>query len=93
MAVCVAVMVVMIMIVLMVMMAVIVAGPICSAFRLKGFLNLPESCSETSQHFFNHVVGADPESAFANLGREMAISQMPCKPHQLMAIFVPDFHE
>src|SRR6516162_11962931 len=92
MVVCVIVMVVM-MIVVIVTMAVIVASTVGPAFGLKGFLNLLECCSETSQHFFNHVVGADTESDLANFGREMAISQMPGKPHQLMAVLVTDFHE
>jgi hypothetical protein len=93
MVVCVIVMVVVMMVVVIVTMVVIVAGAVGPAFGLKGLLNSQECCSETAQHFFNHVVGTDAQSAFANLGRKMAISKVPGEPHQLMAVFVADFHQ
>jgi hypothetical protein len=74
-------------------MVVIVSGTVGAALRLKSCLHFAELGSETLKHFFNHVVGSDTEGAFANLCGEMAISKMPGKSHQLMSVFVPDFHE
>src|SRR5215468_5790997 len=86
-------MVVRVIVMVVMVMAVIVGGAVSAAFGLKGFLDLVEGCSETLEHFFNHVVGADAQSVFANLGREVAISKVPGEPHQLLAVFVADFHE
>src|SRR5215472_1530953 len=92
MMVCVIVMIVTMMIVVMVVV-VIVSGTVGTAFGLKRCLDLLDSGSETLKHSFNNVVGPDTEDVFANLSREMAISKMPGKSHQLMAVFVPDFHQ
>jgi len=78
--------------VVVIVMLVIVCGAVRAAFGLKGCVETVEFGSETLEHFFNHVIGPDAQSAFANLRREMAISKMPGESHQLMAIFVPDFH-
>ena len=86
MVVCVTAMIV----VMIVAITVIVGCTVSATFGLKSCLNLMDACSETLQHFFNHVVGADSERIFANLRRQMAISKMPGESHQLMAIFVPD---
>ena len=80
-------------IVMVVVMAVIVRGTVGPAFWLKSCLDLLDYGSETLQHFFNHVVRADAEGVFANLRGEMAISKMPSQSHQLMSIFVTDFHQ
>ena len=93
MVVCVVAMIVMMILVVVMVMVVIVGGAVGAPFGLKSCLDVVEFGSETLEHFFNHVVGADTESAFANLGREMAISKMPAESHQLMAVFVPDFYE
>src|SRR5215467_564285 len=85
-------MIVVIMIVVMVM-AVIVGGAVSAAFGLKGFFDLVDCCSETLQHFLNHVVGPDAQGIFANLGGQVAVSKMPGESHQLMPVFVPYFHQ
>src|SRR5262245_2486747 len=93
MVVCVVAMIVMMMMVVVMVMVVIVGGAVGAAFGLKSCLDFVEFGSETLEHFFNHVVGADTEDAFANLCWEMAISKMPGESHQLIAVLVPDFHE
>jgi hypothetical protein len=93
MVVCVIAMIVMMMMVVVLVMVVIVSGTVGAALRLKSCLYFAEFGSETLQHFFNYVVGPDTEGVFANLCREMAISKMPGESHQLMAVFVPDFHQ
>ena len=93
MVVCVVAMIVMMMMVVVLVMVVIVSGTVGAALRLKSCLHFAELGSETLKHFFNHVVGSDTEGALANLCGEMAISKMPGKSHQLMSVFVPDFHQ
>src|SRR5215470_1990009 len=85
-------MIVVIMIVAMVM-AAIVGDAVSAAFGLKGSLDLVECCSETLQHFLNHVVGSDAQSAFANLGGQVAVSKMPGESHQLVTVVMPHFHQ
>ena len=94
MVVCVVAMIVMMMMMVVVqVIVVIVSGTVGAALRLKSCLHFTELGSETLKHFFNHVVGSDTEGALANLCGEMAISKMPGKSHQLMSVFVPNFHE
>jgi len=84
-------MIVVIMIVVMVM-AMILGGAVSAAFGLKGFLDALECCSETLQHFLNHMIGPDAQSAFANLGGQVAVSKMPGESHQLVTGVMPHFH-
>jgi hypothetical protein len=80
-------------IVIVVVMTVIVGGTVRPAFWLKSCLDFLDCGSEPLQHFFNHMVRANVEGVFANLRGEMAISKMPSQSHQLMSIFVTDFHQ
>ena len=86
------VMMIVVIMIVVIVMAVLVGGAVSAAFGLKGFFDLVDCCSETLQHFFNHVVGPDPQGIFANFCGEMAISKMPGQSPQMTAIFVPDFH-
>jgi hypothetical protein len=45
---------------------------------------------ETMQQILDHAVGPDAKDLAANFGRQMPISQMPGKPHELIGISVPD---
>src|SRR5215469_1044762 len=87
------VMMIVVIMIVVIVMAVLVGGAVSAAFGLKGFLDLVECCSETLQHFFNHVVGPDAQSAFANLRGQVAVSKMPGESHQLMTVSVPYFHQ
>jgi hypothetical protein len=86
-------MVVVIVIAVVMMVAVTVRSAVGSTFGLESGLYFAEIGSETLQHFFNHVIGSDAQSVFANIRGEMAISEMPSESYQLIAIFVPDFYE
>jgi hypothetical protein len=38
------------------------------------------------------MVGPNPKNVASNFSRQVPVSQMPRKAHELMGIFVPDFH-
>jgi hypothetical protein len=62
-----------------------------SALGLEG---RPYPCkfrSETKEHILDHVVGANAENIVLDFRRQMPISQVPSKAHQLMGVLVPDF--
>src|SRR5262245_12163451 len=75
------------------MMVVIVGGAVCAAFRLESCVDFLERGSETLQHFLHYVIRPNAEHVSANLGRQVAISKVPSKAHQLVAVFVTDFHQ
>src|SRR5215470_11029380 len=83
--------VMMLMVIVMVMM--IVGGTVSPTFRLKSSLHTVKSGTESLEHFFNHVIGPDPQGVFANLREEMPISQMPGQSHQLMMVRVSDLYQ
>jgi hypothetical protein len=73
-------------------MVVMVATPTVRAtFGLEGDLHLHEIRSETAEHFFDHVVGPNTKNVVSNFSRQVPVSQMPRKAHELMGIFVSDF--
>jgi hypothetical protein len=78
----------MLIVVVVVMVTVITIG---SALRLERGLHLHKICSETAEHFLNHMVGADAKNLFSNFRRQMPISQMPGEAYKLMGIPMPDF--
>ena len=82
-------------VVVMVMMTVCVGcrRAVGAAFGLKRLFDFPEFGSETFQHFFNHVIGADEQGVFANLRWEMTIPEVPRKSHELVAIFMTNFEK
>jgi len=45
------------------------------------------------QHILDHVVGPDVKNVMSNLRRQMAISQMPGKTHELIGILMPHLDE
>ncbi|HUE57329.1 MAG TPA: hypothetical protein VMO76_15950 [Candidatus Udaeobacter sp.] len=82
------------MIMLTVAMVVMVAvTAVCAAFGLERNLYLHEFRSETVEHILDHMVWANAKGIIPNLGRKMAISQVPSEAHQLMAILMPDFDD
>jgi len=80
----------MLMVIVMVMM--IVDGTVSPTFRLKSSLHTVKSGTESLEHFFNHVIGPDPQGIFANVGGEMPISQVPGQSHQLMVVRLSDLY-
>jgi len=66
---------------------------VSAAFRLEGGLHIYKRRSEAMEHFLDHMVGSNTKNPASNLGRQMPISQMPRKPHELIGVFVPDFDD
>jgi hypothetical protein len=75
--------------VIVVMMVAVVA--VGAAFRLERGLRLYKLGSEATQHLLDHMIGPNAKSLIANFSRQMSISQMPSKTHELIGILVPNF--
>jgi hypothetical protein len=75
--------------VIMIVMAAVAA--VSAAFGLEGGLHLDKIRSEAMEHIFDHMVGPNAKNLVSNFSRQMSISQMPGKAHELIRIFMPDF--
>ena len=64
-----------------------------ATFRLKGHPHLDQDCSEALQHVFDHVIGPYAKHRLPYLGRQMTITQVPRKAHELTWILMPDFND
>jgi hypothetical protein len=73
---------------MVVMMAVTAVG---AALGLERGLHLYKIRSEAVEHILDHMVGPDAKSLVPNFSRQMSISQMPSKAHQLIGRSMPDF--
>jgi len=62
-----------------------------AAFRLERGLQLQKLRSEAMEHLLDHMIGPNAKNLIANFSRQMPISQMPGKAHELVGIFVPNF--
>jgi hypothetical protein len=71
--------------------AMVAVASVSAAFGLERDLHLYEIRSKTNEHILDHVVRPNAKNLVSNLGRQMAISQMPRKARQLIGIFVSDF--
>jgi hypothetical protein len=56
-------------------------------------LRLYKIRSEAMEHILNHMVGPNVKNLVSNFGRQMPISQMPSKAHELIEILMPDFDD
>lgn len=54
-----------------------------AAFRIERRLDLDDAAAEPLHHVGDHVVAADANPFFADLGRQMTIADMPGKPREL----------
>jgi hypothetical protein len=70
----------------------VIVATIRAAFGLKGCLHLNELRSKATEHILDHMVGPNPKNVASNFSRQVPVSQMPRKAHELMGIFVSDFH-
>ena len=75
--------------VFVVMMAAITA--VSAAFWLERDVHLYKLRSEAMKHLLDHIVGPNAKNLVANFSRQMPISKMPGKPHELIGFFMPDF--
>jgi hypothetical protein len=73
------------------MLVVMVAITVSATFRLERRLQLYKLRSEAMKHLLDHMVGPNAKNLVANLSRQMPVSQMPGKAHELIGILVPDF--
>ena len=65
--------------------------PVSAAFRLESCLDRLNICSETVEHVFDHVVGANKKDLSSNFSRQVSIAQVPGKANQLNGILMSDF--
>jgi hypothetical protein len=70
----------------------VVMAAVRAAFGLKRGLHLHELRSKATEHIFDYVVRPNTKSVVSNFSRQVTVSQMPRKAHELMGIFVSDFH-
>ncbi len=71
--------------------AMVAVASVSAAFGLERGLHLYEIRSKTNEHILDHVVGPNKKNMVSNFGRQMPITQVPGKAHQLDRIFVSDF--
>jgi hypothetical protein len=77
-----------------VLIVVMVAVAAVSApFRLERGLHVDKTRLEAMQHIFDYVVGPDAQNLMSNFSRQMPISQMPGKTHELIGILMPHLDE
>jgi hypothetical protein len=74
-----------------IMVAMVAVAAVSTAFRLERGLHLYNLRSEAMEHLLDHMVGPNAKSLIANFSRQMSISQMPSKTHELLGILVPNF--
>jgi hypothetical protein len=74
-----------------VMVVMVAVAAVSAAFGLEGGLRLYKIRFEVMKHILDHMVGAYAKNLVSNLSRQMPISQMPSKAHELIGIFMPDF--
>jgi hypothetical protein len=75
-------------VIMVVMVAIVAVG---AAFRLERGLHLYKLRSEAMEHLLDDMVGPNAKNLIANFSRQMPISQMPGKAHELIGFFMPDF--
>jgi len=71
---------------------IVAVAAVRAAFGLKRGLHLHELCTKAMEHIFDYVVGPNTKSVVSNFSRQVPVSQMPRKAHELIGIFVSDFH-
>lgn len=80
-----------------IMMAVtmrrVAAAGIGSAFRIERRLDGDDARAETSHHLLDDMIAPDAKALADDLGRQMAVAEMPRDPDQMMRIGATDFHQ
>jgi hypothetical protein len=71
---------------------IVIMAAVRTTFGLKWGLQLRELRSKAMKHLFDHVVGPNTKSVVSNFSRQVPVSQMPRKAHELMGILMADFH-
>jgi len=76
-----------------IVVAMMAVAAVSAPFRLERSLHAYKNRFEAMQHILDHVVGPDVKNVMSNLRRQMAISQMPGKTHELIGILMPHLDE
>jgi hypothetical protein len=61
-----------------------------AAFGLKGGLQPDQRRAEAAKHVFDHMIRPNPKTVAADLGRHMAVAEMPRESHELTRLRVSD---
>ena len=97
---CMVMVMIMVMAVVVVMTAVAVimivrgmGGRIGAAFGIERRLDLDHARTESLHHFLDDVIAPDAQAAGHDLGRQMAIAEVPGDPYQMAGIGAPDLEQ
>jgi hypothetical protein len=74
-----------------IMVPTVAVAAVSAPFRLERSLHVCEIRFETMQHILDHAVGPDAKNLVSNFSRQMSVSQMPSKTHELIGILMPNF--
>src|SRR6266567_1390669 len=73
------------------MMFVVVAVTVSTAFWLEGGPDVLKIRPQATEHIFYYMIGPNKKNMVSNFCRQMPITQVPCKAHELDRILMPDF--
>jgi len=89
----------MVIVITVVMAAMIMRGMIMRRLRVRSALgierrlDLDDARAQTLDHRLDDVIPADAQAFWHDLGRQMAIAEMPGDPDQMQRIGAADFHQ
>lgn len=63
------------------------------AFRVERRFDGDDARAEAAHHLLDNVIAPDAKALTDDLGRQMAIAEMPCDAHQMMRICAADLHQ
>jgi hypothetical protein len=70
-----------------------VRSGIGAAFGIERRLDLDDAGAKSGHHRFDNMVAANPQAFRHDLGRQMAIAEMPGDPHQMQRVGAADFRQ
>jgi hypothetical protein len=77
----------------MIVVAMVAVPAVSAPFRLERGLHVHQVRFEATEHLLDHAVGPDAKNLVANFSRQMPVSQMPGKTHEVIGILVPHLDE
>jgi hypothetical protein len=69
------------------------AAGIGAAFGIERRFDFDHAGSQPSDHRLDHVIAPDPQGFCHDLGRQMAVAEMPCDPDQVVRVGAPDLDQ
>lgn len=64
-----------------------------AAFRIERRLDFDDASAKPQDHFGDDVIAADAQTARRDLGRQVAVAEMPGDPHQMLWIRAADLEQ